>query len=100
VTTREYNTDVVIDGREYRNFKNTDLSRTEWCDDGRLVIDGILLGPAPNEQFISSRRSSLQSWFDITYTDQVSKVYDGASLLMKSNAMIRSYLPDGIDIFE
>lgn len=100
VTKRTFKTDLVVDGRIESNFKNTDLSRTERCDDGRLVIDGILLGPSPDNQFISSRRSSLQSWFDITYTDQVSKVYDGASLLMKSNATIRSYLPDGIDMFE
>lgn len=100
VTNRDFKTELMIDERTYWNFKNTDLSRTEWCDDGRLVIDGILLGPSLDDQFISSRRSSLQSRFDITYTDQVTKVYDGASVLMKSNTTIRSYLPDGIDMFE
>jgi hypothetical protein len=100
VTSREYKTEALIDGEYDDDFKNTDLWRSEWCDDWRLVINGILLWPTPTDKFIGSRRASLWSWFNIGVTDQISKVYNGASLLLRSNPTIWSNLPDGIASFE
>lgn len=80
-------------------IRNDRLSTSNRCADGRLVIDGMAVGPWLDDTFVDHRRAVLTEWFDITEVSQQQKVFDAASVLLKTNPLSRLRLPPGADAF-
>ncbi len=58
----------------------------------------MLVGPGVTSvNFISARRSVLRGWFNLENMSQERKVFDGASVLIKTNASLWNRLPPGAD---
>jgi uncharacterized repeat protein (TIGR01451 family) len=76
-------------------IRNDNLQATNRCEDGRLLIEWILVSPDINRTFIESRRGNLDEWFDITTESQEQKVYESASILLRSTPREWKILPPG-----
>lgn len=48
---------------------------------------------------MEARRAVLTDWFDITFVSQEQKVFDAASVLLRTDPKMRSQLPPGADAF-
>ena len=76
-------------------IRNDNLQATNRCEDGRLLIEWILVSPDINRTFIESRRGNLDEWFNITTESQEQKVYESASILLRSTPREWKILPPG-----
>jgi cysteine-rich repeat protein len=80
-------------------MRNDRLGERNWCADWRLVIDGMVVGPWLDPSFVDARRAVLTDWFDVTFVSQEQKVFDAASVLLKTDPKTWSQLPPGADAF-
>ena len=92
---------MVYNGQsQYPQIINNNFNNIR-CNDGGLTVNGLLIGPNINN-IVASRRSSLNTWFNShgtnipsVLTDRRNDLYNGASLLIKSNATLWTTLPPG-----
>jgi hypothetical protein len=52
-----------------------------------------------DEGFVESRRAKLERWFDLSKDSQEQKVFDAASVLLKTDPKLWIQLPPGADAF-
>lgn len=68
ITKRGYTTPVIA---------NSNLSAATRCTDGRLEVQGMLVGPGvTSANFIGARRSVLHNWFNLTQSTQETKIFE------------------------
>lgn len=89
----------TVQGFDSPRVRNDDLSASQWCADGRLMINGLAVGPGVDEVLVSHRRTDLTDWFDISDQSQEQKVFDAAAVLLKSDPSRRDQLPPGATTF-
>lgn len=90
---------MTTEGFSTDRIRNDKLWWVEWCEDGRLVIEGMAVWPGMNEGFVESRRARLERWFDVSKDSQEQKVFDAASVLLKTDPKLWIQLPPGADAF-
>lgn len=76
-------------------IRNDDLGAPWWCNDGRLLVEWLLVSPKIDEGFVESRRSTLDEWFDVWTMSQEYKVLNASSVLLKTTPKERKALPPG-----
>jgi len=80
--------------------RNDNLSATNRCMEGWLVVEGMLVGPnIGDEEFINSKRATLKDWFDLNDSTQKEKIFGGASVLIKTNPALWRNLPPAANQF-
>ena len=90
---------MTDNGVETSFIRNDNLGAEHRCNDGRLVIDGLLVSPQVDELFVNSRRAVLDDRFNITLKSQEQKVFEAASVLLKSDPSVWKMLPPGANSF-
>ena len=71
------------------------------CDGGRLTIHGALIGGEFSVKDLSERRRSLlHERFDISNETQQEKIFDAASVLIRTSSELWSRIPPGLDHFD
>ena len=90
---------MTDNGVETSFIRNDNLVAEHRCNDGRLVIDGLLVSPQVDELFVNSRRAVLDDRFNITLKSQEQKVFEAASVLLKSDPSVWKMLPPGANSF-
>lgn len=75
-------------------IRNDNLQSLDWCADGRLAIEWVMIGPnTDGADFVPARRAVLESWFNVENSSQQQKVFDGASVLIRTAAKFWTNLP-------
>ncbi|MDP2670286.1 MAG: hypothetical protein Q8O99_05050 [bacterium] len=90
---------MTVDGFSATRIRNDNLSSQQRCDDGRLIVDGLAIGPGLDFDLVQARRARLYDRFNIADVLQNQKVFEGASILLRTNPALRSNLPPGADGF-
>lgn len=82
---KHYITTHYVGGTWFKSVANIFLDKPEWCDDGSLVVEGIMIGgrtELDTARVKQARRSTLDDWFDSS-TERDTQIYDGSALRVR-----------------
>jgi len=95
---------LFIAGRGFATpiIRNNDFVKSEWCEDGRMVLRGQMFGPYGSKDAWRGevgRRSFLENWFVWWNETRKDDVFNGAALRIQSHATMWDAWVPGIQFF-